>query len=108
MVRVDVTAQVVSKPHGTERIRNLHIGHTTPQTTNNGLWVPTEDVHNGGPAQTSKGGPGTVLDPCASFWCDERGERVHVWLHGQLGQGEDNSSKDINDNLNMIRIPYSL
>lgn len=41
---------------------DVYILHAAPQTGLNALWLPSEDVHDKGPAQTGKRWPGVPLN----------------------------------------------
>lgn len=78
---------------------HLHVNHAAPQTRYQGVRVPAENVHDESPAQTGEDGPGVVGDLGAGFGADEGGERVHVGLDGEFGEGEHHACEHVDDDL---------
>lgn len=61
--------------------------------------MPSEHVHDSGPAESGESRPCIVLYPRASFGRNEGGERVHVRLHRKTCDGEYGSRKDVYNDL---------
>lgn len=78
---------------------NLHVYHAAPQTRYQGIGVPAEDVHDEGPSHAGEDGPCVIGDLGAGFRGDEGGERMHVGLDGEFGEGEHHTREDVDDDL---------
>lgn len=78
---------------------DIHIDHTTPQARRQGLRVPSENIHDKGPAAAGECGPGVIVNLGPGFGGEERGEGVHVGFDSEFAEGQHHASEDVDDNL---------